>query len=77
MLNIHLMDEIENNTFVPCLHIVYVKRMLVSAAACAPANRTLNKTSPGTVSFFIDHVYANFSSTKITSLTRINAKTRK
>ena len=48
------MDEIENNTFVPRLHIVNLKRMLVSAAACAPANRALNKTSPGVVSFLID-----------------------
>ena len=44
----------ENNTFAPRLHIVYLKRMLVSAAACAPANRALNKTSPGVVSLFID-----------------------
>ena len=29
----------ENNTFAPRLHIVYLKRMFVSAAACAPANR--------------------------------------
>ena len=54
--------------------------MLVSAAACATDNRALNKTSSATVSFFIDHVYANFSCTKITSPTRINvtryAKTR-
>ena len=71
------MDEVENNTFAPRLHIVYLKRMLVSAAACAPANHALNKTSPGMVSFFSDVLYANFSSTKITSPTRINAKTRK
>ena len=77
MIDVYLMDEMENNTFVPCLHIVYLKRMLVSAAACAPDNRALNKTSPATVSFFIDHVYVNFSSMKITSPTRINAKTRK
>ena len=77
MLDIYLMDEMENNTFAPRLHIVYLKRMLVSAAACAPADRALNETSPGTVSFFIDRLYANFSSTKITSPTRINAKTRK
>ena len=77
MLNVNLMDEMENNTFVPRLHIVYLKRMLVSAAACAPANCVLNKTSPGTVSFFIDCLYANFSSTKTTSPTRINAKTQK
>ena len=75
MLDVHLMGEMENNTFAPHLYIVYLKRMLVSAAACAPANRVLNKTAPGTVSFFIDHLYANFSSTKITSPTRINAKT--
>ena len=49
MLNVHLMDEMENNTFAPRLHIVYLKRMLVSAAACASANRVLNKTSFGTV----------------------------
>ena len=49
MLDIHLMDNMENNTFAPRLHIVYLKRMLVSAAACAPANRALNKTSPGTL----------------------------
>ena len=53
MLDVHLMDKMENNTFAPRLHIVYLKRMLVSAAACAPANRALNKTSPGTASFFI------------------------
>ena len=75
MLDVHLMDEMENNIFAPRLHIVYLKCMLVSAAACAPANRALNKTSSGTVSFFIDCLYANFSSTKITSLTRINTKT--
>ena len=50
MLDVHLMDEMENNTFAPRLHIVYLKCLLVSAAACAPANRALNKTSPGTVS---------------------------
>ena len=77
MLDVYLMDEMENNTFAPHLHIVYLKRMLVSAAACALANRALNKTSPGTVSFFIDRLYAHFSSTKITSPTRINAKMRK
>ena len=77
MLDVYLIDEMENNTFAPYLHIVYLKRMLVSAAACAPDNRALNKTSSGTVSFFIDHLYANFSSTNITSPTRINAKTRK
>ena len=58
-------------------HCVFKTRMLVSAAACAPDNRALNKTSSATVSFFIDHVYANFSSTKITFPTRINGKTRK
>ena len=36
------------------LHIVNLKRMLVSAAACTPANHALNKTSPGMISFFID-----------------------
>ena len=36
------------------LRIVYLKRMLVSAPACAPANCVLNETSPGMVSFFID-----------------------
>ena len=49
MLDVHLMDEMENNTFAPRLHIAYLKCMLVSAAVCAPANRTLNKTSPGTL----------------------------
>ena len=44
MLDVHLMDEMENNTFVPCLHIVYLKCMLVSAAACAPDNRAQNLT---------------------------------
>ena len=39
MLDVHLMDEMENNTFAPRLHIVYLKCMLVSAAACAPDNR--------------------------------------
>ena len=42
------------------LHIVYLKRMLVSAAACAPANCALNKTSPGVVSFFIDFSIREF-----------------
>ena len=58
-LDVHIMDELENDTFSPHVHIVYLlylKRMLVSAAACAPADRVLNKTSPGTVSFFIDRV---------------------
>ena len=53
------MDELENDTFSPHVHIVYLlylKHMLVSAAACAPADCVLNKTSPGTVSFFIDRV---------------------
>ena len=50
----------ENNTFTPRLHIVYLKRMLVSVAACANDNRALNKTSPGTVRFFIDRLYAKF-----------------
>ena len=77
ILDVHLMDEMENNTFTTRLHIVYLKCMLVSAAACARANRALNKTSPGVVSFFIDRLYTNFSSMKITPLTRINAKTRK
>ena len=53
MIDVHLMDEKENNNFAPRLHSVYLKRMLVSAAACAPANRTLSKTSPGTVSFLL------------------------
>ena len=48
--------------------------MLVSAAAHAPANHALSYTSPGMVSFFVDCLYANFSPTKITSLTRINTK---
>ena len=54
------MDEVENNTFAPRLHIVYLKRILVSAAACAPANRALNKTSPGVVSFFSDRSIREF-----------------
>ena len=54
------MDEMENNTFAPRLLILYLKRMLVSAAACAPANRALNKTSPGTASFFIDRSIREF-----------------
>ena len=40
-----------------------------------PANRALNKTSPGVVSLLTVSLYANFSSTKITSPTKINAKT--
>ena len=60
MVDVHLMDEMENNTFAPRLHIVYLKRMLLSAAACAPANRALNKTSPGTANFFIDHSICEF-----------------
>ena len=54
------MDEVENNTFAPHLHIVYLKCILVSAAACATANRTLNKTLPGVVSFFGDRCIRNF-----------------
>ena len=50
----------ENNTFASRLHIVCLKRMLVSAAACAPANCVLNKTSPGVVSFFIDRSIREF-----------------
>ena len=46
--------------------------MLVSAAACAPANCALNKTSPGTVSFFIDHFFFYENN----SLTRINQKVK-
>ena len=62
MLDVHLMDEMENNSFAPRLHIaiVYLKCMLVSAAACASANRALNKTSPGTASFFIDRSIREF-----------------
>ena len=75
------MAEMENDTFVLRVHIVYLfyslKCMLVSAAAHAPANCALNKTSPGTVSFFVDRLYVNFSSMKITSLIRINTKKRK
>ena len=67
----------ENNTFTPRLHTVYLKRMLVSAAACAPANLALNKASPGVVSFFSDRSICEFSSMKITSPTRINAQTQK
>ena len=54
ILDVHLMDEMENNNSCHALHFVNLKRMLFSAAACAPANRALNKTSPGVVSFFID-----------------------
>ena len=61
MLDVHLMDEMENNTSHHVLHIVYLKRMLVSAAACAPVNCALNKTSPGVVSFFIDRSICEFS----------------
>ena len=32
-----------------------LKCIVVSTAACAPVNHALNKTSPGTVSFFICH----------------------
>ena len=68
------------DTFAPHVHIVYLfylRHMLVSAAAHAPANCALSKTSPGMVSFFVYRLYANFSSTKITSLTRINTKKQK
>ena len=62
------MDEMENNAFTPRVHIVYLKCMLVfaaaTAAAFAPTNHVLHKTSPGTVSFFVDHLYAKFSFTK-------------
>ena len=54
------MDEVENNTFAPRLHIVYLKRILVSAAACAPTNHALNKTSPGVLSFFSDRSIREF-----------------
>ena len=60
MLDVHLMDEMVNNTFAPRLHIVYLKCMLVSAAACVPDNRALNKTPPGTASFFIDRSIREF-----------------
>ena len=69
-----IMDEMENYTFAPHVHIVslfYLKYMLVPASAHTSANRTLNKTSPGTVSFFVDRLYWNFSSTKISSPTTI------
>ena len=77
MLDVHLMDEMENNSFLPRLHIVYLKRMLVSAAACAPANRALNKTSPRTASFFIDRSKREFFFHENNFPTRINTKTRK
>ena len=67
----------ENDTFVPHVNIVYLfylKCMLAFAAAPTPANLALNKTSPGMVNFFVDRLYVNFSSKKITSLTRINTK---
>ena len=71
------MDEMENDTFAPCVHTVYLfyhlKCMLVSVAACASVNM-LNKNSPGMVSFFVDCLYTNFSSTKITSPTRKKRK---
>ena len=54
------MDEKESNTFAPRLHIVYLKCMLVSAAACSTTNRALNKTSPGVVSFFSDRSIRKF-----------------
>ena len=54
------MNEMESNTFAPRLHIDYLKRMLVSTAACAPANLALNKTSSGVVSFFIDRSIREF-----------------
>ena len=38
MLDVHLMDEMENNTFAPRLHIVYLKRMLVSELLVHPIN---------------------------------------
>ena len=56
---------------------VFIKRMFISVVACTPTSRALNKSSPGAVRFFIDRLYANFSSMKITSPTRINTKTRK
>ena len=57
------MDEMENDSFAPRVHIVYLlylKCMLVSAAACVPDNHALDKTSPSMVSFFIDRLYASF-----------------
>ena len=60
IFDVHLMNEMKSNTFAPRLHIVYLKCMLVSTAACAPANRALNKTSPGVVSFFIDRSTREF-----------------
>ena len=54
------MDEVENNTPVPRLRIVYLKHILVSAAACPPANRALNKISAGVVSFFSDRSIHEF-----------------
>ena len=55
--NLEVMNIID--TFVPSVHIVYVlylKHMLVSPATHAPANRALNNTSTGMVSFFVDHI---------------------
>ena len=45
----------ENNTFAPCVHIIVyllsdLKHIIVFAAARAPDNYVLNKTSSGEVS---------------------------
>ena len=60
-----------------CLLVLF-KNMLDFAAAHASNNHARNKTwSPGAVSLFLDRLYANFSSTKITSLTRTCTKAQK
>ena len=43
-----------------CIAHCVFKCILVSAAACAPANHALNKTSPGVVSFFSDRSIREF-----------------
>ena len=57
MLDAHLMDEIEdemeNNTFAPRLHIVYLNACLFLQLLVHLLIARANKTSPGTVSFFI------------------------
>ena len=73
------MHEMENSTFTPPVHIVYLfylKCMLVPAAAHTPANHAKQKlTWHG--KFLVDCLHANFSSMKITSPTKINTKKQK
>ena len=47
-------------TFASRVHIIYLKCMIVSAAARACTNRVLNKTSPGMVRFFRECVCTNY-----------------